>query len=540
MTTFCYLFEAHSIQTWIFAGGRLRDAVGASRLLDGLCSWAGNDIYGEVLAAAGLSSAPEVARRAGGGLCVYHGDRAELARLRAIFALKVRAAVPDLPFVDAIGEGDDMPASFKAARRKLDAARAVPSPDPLRAGPFVLATPRTGAPAIRREKPEQGGEFLDAGLDAKRKGRAKVRAAIEEAFDPNGKADFPVELSKEDGRHRSHPAFPFLGENRYIGLLHADGNGMGKVLMDLGRALETTQAPGYAEGFRLFSEALAEATGEAARAAMTVLEPSRNGVWPIRPLILGGDDLSAIVRGDYAIPFAEAFLKAFETETAKEFDKLRQGKTGDFWKRHLPPRLSAGAGIAFVKANQPFDRAYVLAEDLAKTAKTTAKAWLLGGDDSPPPATIAFHRIATATIPARWSEAEKELSGGTDDRPRQMTMNPYVVSTESAMAAKDAPRIERLDHLCRTLVDRDVARGPARALTPDFLHTEPDRDWNRMLVMARKRDPASASRFLEAMAALGCPDGPFDAQGRTPVLDALGWIAVAQVREEEEETDVRA
>lgn len=536
---YCYLFEAISIQSWIFKGGRLRDAVGASALLDDVCRWSGDDYYEDALKAAKLAKPPQVARRAGGGLYLFHTDQKELARVRMLFLLKLRCDAPDLPYCDGIGSGANYSEAYSAARAKLDEARNAPVPDPLRAGPFVLAAPRTGAPAVDRDEPEKGGEILDAGLKAKRANVRGVRTKLEERFDPGGTTQFPVEFSEEDA-YGDGAVFPFVRDNRYVGLLHADGNGMGAVLLKLGAALGAQDAPSYTEGFRIFSQTLAQATEAAVQVAVRTLKASSKDVWPIRPLILGGDDLSAILRGDYAIPFATEFLRAFEEETAAAFDSLRaEGEAhASFWRLVLPPRLSAGAGIVFVNANQPFAQAYVLAENLAKTAKDRAKDWLLEaaeGTNAPPAATIAFHRITSTVIPARWADVlETELSSSRQGSQFKLTANPYVVTTDSAVnALETAPRIERLEHLCHALANRNVARGPLRSLTPQFLVAERERGWQRMIKMARERDPAGAKAFEDAMRALGCGDGPFrSVDGATPVLDALNWIAVARERQQ--------
>ena len=48
--------------------------------------------------------------------------------------------------------------------------------------------------------------------------------------------------------------------------------------------------------------------------------------YPIRPIILGGDDLTVIIRADLAIPFTECFLREFEQNTKELFSNLKTKK----------------------------------------------------------------------------------------------------------------------------------------------------------------------------------------------------------------------
>lgn len=73
---------------------------------------------------------------------------------------------------------------------------------------------------------------------------------------------------------------------------------------------------------------------------------------PIRPLILAGDDICYICRGDIGIESARIFLE----ELYKQKDTTGKAYTGC-------------AGIAIVKSKYPFFKGYYLAEDLCSQAK---------------------------------------------------------------------------------------------------------------------------------------------------------------------------
>jgi len=76
-------------------------------------------------------------------------------------------------------------------------------------------------------------------------------------------------------------------------------------------------------------------------------------VYPIRPLVSGGDDVTFVCDGRIGLDLAVTFLKAFEKHT----------------HAILKEPLTACAGVAIVKTHYPFARAYDLAEELAGNAK---------------------------------------------------------------------------------------------------------------------------------------------------------------------------
>ncbi len=128
---------------------------------------------------------------------------------------------------------------------------------------------------------------------------------------------------------------------------------------------------------------------------------SSQGEVPVLPLVLGGDDLTILCDGQYALKFTKDFLEQFERETAclnrtqelkdlkkdKLFaelvEKLRIEVSGES-KDIIPyianrafgvDRLGICAGVAIVKPHYPFHQAYKLAKQLLESAKRV-KEWL--------------------------------------------------------------------------------------------------------------------------------------------------------------------
>jgi len=161
------------------------------------------------------------------------------------------------------------------------------------------------------------------------------------------------------------------GESSYIAVVHTDGNGMGKRVAAIAddHPKPEDNRP-YIQAIRAFSKSVGKAAQEALNATYRQLiqcmdhEGKIGGVVqlrddndgkkkiPLRPIVMGGDDVTLVCDGRLGLTLAEFYLRQV---TAKP---LADGKP-----------LSARAGIAVVKSHFPFARAYALAEDLARSAK---------------------------------------------------------------------------------------------------------------------------------------------------------------------------
>ena len=331
MTCHACLFEAKSIQDYILRSGRLRHIVGASELIDSLTG----NLLDDVLAALDLTEGEKVrfSRRAGGAAYLFSPQREARDAFRDLWSLVVRQYAPGLEFVIAQGEGATDYAAYRQALKELQAARNRQPPALPGGNPVTRYAPRTGQPAVKNDAKLGLQDVATArfGLDCFwRRGGLTAKFA-DTASVPSD--DWPRNLeyspTAEDGA-----GFPFWPDNRYLGLIHADGNGLGELLVQLGQQVQS-RPMSFIDLFRDFSTAISEATLAAARdATRRVLIPARgtphdpnetagSGTVPARPIVLGGDDLTILVRADLAIPFTRAFLTAFEAESRKTFQPLR-------------------------------------------------------------------------------------------------------------------------------------------------------------------------------------------------------------------------
>ncbi|MBK8390622.1 MAG: hypothetical protein IPL23_15630 [Saprospiraceae bacterium] len=87
------------------------------------------------------------------------------------------------------------------------------------------------------------------------------------------------------------------GNNSWIAVIHADGNGLGNILQNYGRIItENTE-------FKKFSELIQSSTENACQIAFKKIEKIEKYKYPIRPVVIGGDDVTIIIRADLALDF---------------------------------------------------------------------------------------------------------------------------------------------------------------------------------------------------------------------------------------------
>jgi hypothetical protein len=284
---------------------------------------------------------------------------------------------------------------------------------------------------------------------------------------------FKADTTSDDAR-----VFPFGKEAvQRIAVLHADGNGMGKLYAAAVGQLNADQV-------RDLSKALAAATMGAVQAAMDVVVPKTGGVVPARPILLGGDDVTLILRADLAVGFAEKFIEAYEklaTEAVRRFGVKGQNdknETNDW------PTMTTKIGFAVIGPNQPFAHAYRLAEKLASGARDPFKSQ------------IAFYRVAGADIP---EDVDSIVAQGVAKGGFTLWRTAY-----------DVPSFTQLQDLAKQLEDDDVGRGGLRRV-PEALKfnlDEAKRIYARAIDMVGGRNEKTLEKLRNALAALGF-DGTF-------------------------------
>ena len=189
--------------------------------------------------------------------------------------------------------------------------------------------------------------------------KAKINAS-KEAQNEKPKGDFEYNLTQQIDHLGQKD-----GEN-WVAVVHIDGNNMGLKFRDCDSLNE----------LRYLSRTVKETTEETFNTLRTTLETHlntnkesvekifeiSNHELPLRPIVIGGDDVTFVCNAKLALYLTETFINLWvknmnSNETLKEAGM----------------RFSACGGIVLVKTKYPFFQSYSMAEDLCSRAKLLVK-----------------------------------------------------------------------------------------------------------------------------------------------------------------------
>lgn len=360
--------DVHAIQKYLFATSKLREIVGASQIVsDFTASWVREELQGlgfrpDDDSTTGPTSGRYLPVRIGGGTVrIVLPSAAEAAKLAERLMQRAIERAPglcyDMAWVSFDPSSDSLTDRSSELIRLLNDRRMRP-----RGGGGFVGFPFT-APCRLTQDPaagygEDGNERLCEASLAKRLAQREGRgdwleyvahhAVVRGCGDPE--EPFEVELSQLAGDDDG---------NAYLAVVCVDLNDLGQRGRDeVGHAVgrEATRL------FHNFTEKVKTAATQAFADSLTAMakdpvasrplfESQRPGRrLPVRPLVIGGDDLVFVMHAACGIPFAVAMLESF----------ARNGFVG-------------AAGMTFVKAKSPFSRAVSLAEELVSSAKSAGR-----------------------------------------------------------------------------------------------------------------------------------------------------------------------
>lgn len=270
--------------------------------------------------------------------------------------------------------------------------------------------------------------------------------------------------------------------SRYIGLIYADGN-------NIGRIMATLTSPAI---YKQVSAALTDVTREAVFAALAAhLAPQpvtdeESGqpklVHPFEILTIGGDDILLVVPGSRAFDVALSVARTFEEELSRRFVELGlapesatafvgryQGADAEAKAlRGTMPSVGLSAGVLIAQENAPFFFLRDLVEQLLKGAKGLAKEHAAAHDDAGIPkarfygGAIDFMVLKSTTMVSDKIGAFREVAlGNYRESKRRLTARPYtwaefagLLTTARALKAAGLPT-SQLFRLHRSLDDGD-------------------------------------------------------------------------------------
>ncbi len=291
MTKYLYGASVQGIQRFIFETNKLKEIVGASELVEQICT----DLFYKVANIREDDS--KIILSAAGNIKYIFDDETKCRNFVKIFPKSVMEFAPGITISQAVVafEESDYSKEIQTLEEKLK---------------------------VQRNKPTMPTEIGFMGLErARRTGRVGIDFHENEVRDSGTKAKLDAEenfklFKKMSGfiPKASEVAFDITditksGKNSWIAVIHADGNGLGKIIQNYGAEMVKKGI------FQKFSKAIDDATKFAVNQAFDdVVQPLKIDKfrYPIRPILIGGDDLTLIIRADLALDFTTKFLQNFE------------------------------------------------------------------------------------------------------------------------------------------------------------------------------------------------------------------------------------
>lgn len=450
---FLVMLETNGNQSYIFASPRLRESIGASYQLTRLEQWV-KDAWARTAKADWEAQHPDYDEDAhwvsrSSGKVILMVDTEERAKdLIGEVTRRVLAEAPGMDvsgvYVQMLGQGPDADhAGGGSSASRVDASHV--TEDDLKrvhaeAGRYAVNRPPAAArfaqtpflaraqdsalpaaPPLRREGVEG-----EAGEDAKavyslpsRTKRHLAHTSRELLLSLVREAGSRYEEDDNLASNVTELEKLLQGDDEALALskiavIHIDGNGVGAVMRDLGHAMEQVPETTFSkeigcratdlDALRRFNLEVNVRLEHAVKTAYVKAwkdvadwarvernDPEGNETpIPVVPVIVGGDDVTVITSGEYALPFAASYLEHYEEATYADellahLDRVGSGPTGQ-------GPMTAAAGVAVVGHNFPFHIAYDLAEDLVRRAKKAGKS------HKPHESTLDYHALFDTTV----------------------------------------------------------------------------------------------------------------------------------------------
>ena len=450
--------ETGGNQAYIFASNKLRNVVGASELLYRVgtryVEQAVDEATGRGFSVARIAEeAPieVVIATSGKALLLAHGEALakrfvqawsrivvqEAPGLDAVAVYSKTAVNPSLPLSDP--SKTSFMEAFRETSRQMTLLRAQGQASPLarfQRLPIAAECTYSGLPAVGLEPGTGGGAPLPVSGPA----GAQREASRDPSFQARMRGLFPENW--EDKLFTDKGLASLEGRD-WLAVVHADGNGLGQLFIDFEqwvKALEnenenkTATGRDYIRRYREFSSALDAISRETFREAVEAVWGAESPrALPIVPVVVGGDDLTAVMDGYKGIDFTRTFMEKF-CEKTQDHEAVQP-----ILEKAMLPRLGMCAGISIAKPHFPFSQSYHMAEELMQNAKEVKKQF--GKDSIALDFHILYDSVATSVSDIRKSLSIREEQDGVPQE-RRLTAKPCVVSRGSQEKPDDAGKTD--------------------------------------------------------------------------------------------------
>lgn len=429
-----YLYGAsvQGIQDFIFQTNKLKEIGGASELVEQICTsefWRIANIE---------ASDPNIIINAAGNIKYIFENKTHCENFVRNFPKNIMTIAPGITISQAVVEYTELSNDVMQElenRLRIQRNKSIKN---LQGGLMVIETARrTGQSGVKWEDNDKKEVVIDLAQSKKHSASKQANQSLYTKIigvNENLKTKFPYEM--EDIARKD--------SNSWIAVVHADGNNLGQKLINIFPKFEANEIQ---TALREFSSILNNSTIQATKDAFNQsVGLEHEDKIPFRPVVLGGDDLTAIIRGDLALSFTKIFLSKFEECTKSNFQNAENGKLKEEFKNGL----TACAGIAYIKVNYPFHYGVNLAEVLCKQAKKIGKT--INKDFTP--SSLMFHKVHASFIEEYDDIIEKELSAQNNVR---FDYGPYFSKSQNEYLT-----IEELEYQIAQINKSDAPKSGLR------------------------------------------------------------------------------
>ncbi|MDR3196922.1 MAG: hypothetical protein LBU34_03545 [Planctomycetaceae bacterium] len=227
----------------------------------------------------------------------------------------------------------------------------------------------------------------------------KLPQDIQNFKEKGGQVEFLSNVNPEEVDDRGTKGSKALGDRNRWAIVCLDGNDMGAQFRTYEKKYEKGSDKEKTDWYQKMSQQLNCCTKNAFyEAAAKIINnwygENRNTislqenllVLPFRPLILGGDDVTAIVHSAYALDFAKILIEKFN-DLSKQHKELWVGTNGE---------LTISAGIAYTNVSLPLHTSLPYAESLLGNAKRKFRNDKKDGEATP--AAIDWEHITESML----------------------------------------------------------------------------------------------------------------------------------------------
>lgn len=373
------------IQSFIFQTNKLREIVGASELVEEICTSKFEEIVGQKCD----KDNPNSILHAAGNIKYIFDTKEECEKVVRIFPKTISEFAPGVTVSQAVVKMEGKYTQFKDAVNELEKRLRTQRNKPMRSATLGLMaierSRQTGLPVTFVKKENRFGREETIRIDQGTRNKLYSDPSGEWLKTTKSLCEKAFGISFKDHDDRiAYNIEDITQKNDWIAIIHADGNGLGQVVQKVGDKKEE---------FKKFSELLDKATVLSSQKSYQYIKEvyklKEDELIPIRPIVIGGDDLTVVCRADLALDYVTKFIGEFEHNTRELLGVTLLNH--NVFENESDKRLTACAGIAYIKSSFPFYYGYELAEALCSRAKKDAKADLNDGELAK--SCLMFHKV---------------------------------------------------------------------------------------------------------------------------------------------------